>query len=99
MQISTFVINYQGRPFRESIMENKPLFWSLSIVMGICVVAAADISVDMREWLHLVPFPVDYRNELLSIIAFDFLGAYLIEVITAALFSDNRPHPSLRLSH
>lgn len=28
-QISTFSINYQGRPFRESIRENKYMFWGL----------------------------------------------------------------------
>ena len=28
-QVSTFSINYQGRPFRESIRENRGMYWGL----------------------------------------------------------------------
>lgn len=97
MQVSTFVINYQGRPFRENLFENKPLFYALSIVMTICVVAASDLSSDMRSWLNLVEFPEEYRNQLLKWIGIDFFGAMLIEFVANRLFADNRPHHSLRL--
>ncbi|KAJ1551720.1 hypothetical protein HK096_003442, partial [Nowakowskiella sp. JEL0078] len=57
MQISTFAINYQGAPFRESIQQNKALFNSLLTVTGICVLAAMEVSEDLNEWMQLVPFP------------------------------------------
>ena len=49
----------QGRPFRESMYENKPMFYTLSAVMGICVFAASDTSEEFRVWLELVPFPLE----------------------------------------
>lgn len=36
-QISTFSINYQGRPFRESIRENRYMFWGLVSVGALAV--------------------------------------------------------------
>lgn len=57
MQISTFAINYQGRPFRESLWENKSLLYSLGIVTGIAAVAATEVSEELNEWMQLVPFP------------------------------------------
>lgn len=57
MHVSTFAINYQGRPFRESITENRPLFYSLSTVMAICVLAATEYSPELSQLMELVPFP------------------------------------------
>jgi len=41
------------------MFENKPMFYTLSAVMGICVFAATDSSAAFREWLELVPFPTE----------------------------------------
>lgn len=57
MQVATFAVNYQGHPFRESLYENRSLFKSLSIVFGIGVFAASEISRDFNNWFQLVPFP------------------------------------------
>lgn len=97
MQISTFAINYQGLPFRESLRENKPLFRSLAIVAAIAVIAASESFSELNEWMQLVPFPDDFRGKLMWTMAFDFGCAFVIETVTSYLFSDNKPKKSLLL--
>ncbi|KAI9204679.1 uncharacterized protein BJ171DRAFT_505077, partial [Polychytrium aggregatum] len=97
MQISTFAINYQGRPFRESLVENKPLYNSLFSVTCIAFAAATEFSSVLNDWMQLVPFPDDFRYKLLATMVFDFGGAWLWEMGMATMFSDNRPKPSLLL--
>lgn len=43
-QISTFSINYQGRPFRESIRENRAMFWGLVGVGALAFSCASPLS-------------------------------------------------------
>ncbi|KAJ1550225.1 hypothetical protein HK405_001115, partial [Cladochytrium tenue] len=95
MQVSTFAINYQGEPFRESLVRNKSLFNSIRIVSLIAIVAALELSEDFNGWLQLVPFPDDFRYKLVSTMAFDFGGAWVVEMVCTYLFSDNRPRPEL----
>ncbi|KAJ3205031.1 hypothetical protein HDU67_009150 [Dinochytrium kinnereticum] len=95
MQISTFAINYQGEPFRESLFKNKALYNSIGFVGCIAVASATEISEGLNDWLQLVPFPGDFRYKLLATMAFDFFGAWLVEAVTSALFSDNRPKKAL----
>ncbi|KAI9339089.1 hypothetical protein BDR26DRAFT_862609 [Obelidium mucronatum] len=95
MQISTFAINYQGEPFRESLFKNKSLYNSLLMVTGIAVLAASEISPELNSSMQLVPFPDDFRYKLMATMAFDFGGAWVVEVITNFLFSDNRAKAEL----
>ncbi|KAJ3027019.1 UNVERIFIED_CONTAM: hypothetical protein HDU68_004637 [Siphonaria sp. JEL0065] len=95
MQISTFAINYQGEPFRESLFKNKSLYNSLMMVTGIAVLAATEISPELNSSMQLVPFPDDFRYKLMGTMAFDFGGAWVVEVITGYLFSDNRAKAEL----
>lgn len=61
MQIATFGINYQGHPFRESFMENKPLKNSIMMVGAIAFVAASELIPELNNWMQLVPLPADVR--------------------------------------
>lgn len=91
MQVSTFVVNYQGRPFRESLAENKHLRNSLLAVSGIAIVAAAELIPEFNEWLQLVPMPPAFRRRLLGLLFLDFFGCMAIEAITRGLFFTNKP--------
>ncbi|KAJ3071425.1 hypothetical protein HDU98_005354 [Podochytrium sp. JEL0797] len=95
MQISTFAINYQGEPFRESLFKNKSLYNSLMMVTGIAVLAASEISPELNNTMQLVPFPDDFRYKLMATMAFDFGGAWVVEVVCNWLFSDNRARAEL----
>lgn len=58
MQIATFAINYQGRPFRESLTENKPLWLAIRIVGSILVTSALQVFPFINGWMELVDMPV-----------------------------------------
>merc|ERR1711936_656117 len=40
LQVSTFAINYRGHPFMESLVENRPLLYSLAGAGGFVVMLA-----------------------------------------------------------
>jgi cation-transporting ATPase 13A1 len=60
-QVSTFAINYQGRPFRESIRENKYLYYGLVGASGVAVSGALDLVPEFNRWLQVVEMTVDVR--------------------------------------
>ncbi len=70
MQISTFAINYQGLPFRESLRQNKALYNSLLATATIAVLAASEMVPDLNEWMQLVPFPDEVGREILIFICY-----------------------------
>ncbi|KAI8618780.1 hypothetical protein BC830DRAFT_1208454 [Chytriomyces sp. MP71] len=95
MQVSTFAINYQGEPFRESLFANKSLYNSIMMVSAVAAAAATEISPELNSSMQLVPFPDDFRYKLMATMAFDFGGAWTVEVITNYFFSDNRAREEL----
>lgn len=95
MQISTFAINYQGLPFRESILQNRSMRNSLGIVFVIAFAAAAEVSPELNNTMQLVEFPDEFRYKLLACMSADFLGAWLVEYVTWYFFSNNKAKKSL----
>ncbi|KAF2014328.1 cation-transporting ATPase 4 [Aaosphaeria arxii CBS 175.79] len=90
-QISTFAINYQGRPFREGISENKGMYWGLLGVSGVAFSCATEFIPELNEKLRLVPFTSDFKFMLTSMMILDYVGCYVIEKGLKWGFSDYRP--------
>ncbi|PVU97907.1 hypothetical protein BB559_001861 [Furculomyces boomerangus] len=90
-QISTFAINYQGHPFRESLRENKVLYRGLLLVGAITVLCATESSRGLNDFMRLVEMPPKFRDTLCITIALDFYGSYIVEKLVKTMFSDNRP--------
>ena len=53
-QVSTFAVNFQGRPFREGITENPALYYGLLSVAGVAICGATDFIPELNRWLQLV---------------------------------------------
>lgn len=53
-QVSTFAINFQGRPFREGIRENSKLYWGLVGASAVAFSGATDFFPDLNRWLQIV---------------------------------------------
>lgn len=53
-QVSTFAINFQGRPFREGIRENPALFWGLVGASAVAFSGATDFMPELNRWLQIV---------------------------------------------
>ncbi|KAK8159579.1 cation-transporting ATPase 4 [Phyllosticta citrichinensis] len=90
-QISTFAINYQGRPFRESIKENKGMYYGLVGVAFVAFSCATEFIPEINEKLRLVPFTTDFKMTMTALMVIDYAGCWIIEKVLKHFFSDYRP--------
>ncbi|MCJ1451057.1 hypothetical protein MMC28_001391 [Mycoblastus sanguinarius] len=90
-QISTFAINYQGRPFREGIKENRGMYWGLVLVSGVAFSCSTEFIPEINEKLKLVPFSTEFKVIMTAVMIVDYVGCYVIEKVLKYLYSDYRP--------
>ncbi|KAL8893754.1 MAG: hypothetical protein Q9192_004957 [Flavoplaca navasiana] len=90
-QISTFAINYQGRPFREGIRENRGMYWGLILVSGVAFSCSTEFIPELNEKLKLVPFTTGFKLTMTMVMVADYIGCYIVEFVLKAAFSDFRP--------
>jgi len=90
-QVSTFALNYQGRPFREGLTENPALYYGLLGVAGVAINGALDIVPEFNSWLQLTNMPWDFRYRLIIAMCFDYGGAYVGEQTMKYFFIDKKP--------
>ncbi|CAG8522745.1 9987_t:CDS:10 [Ambispora gerdemannii] len=91
MQVSTFAINYQGHPFRESLRENTFLYYGLLGVGAIAIAGATEFVPELNSWLSLVPQPFDFKTKLTATMLLDFGLAWVVEIICKFFFAHNKP--------
>ncbi|KAH8168686.1 e1-E2 ATPase domain-containing protein [Sarocladium implicatum] len=90
-QISTFAINYQGRPFRESLSENKGMFYGIVGVSGLAFACAMEVFPEINEQMKLVPFSDEFKYKMTTVMVLDYGCCWIIEKTLKMLFSDFRP--------
>jgi len=92
-QVSTFAINFQGRPFREGIRENSALWWGLVGASGVAFSGATDFMPELNRWLQIVEMHYSFKFKLTITMILDFTGCWLVEMLCKALFADLAPKP------
>nr|XP_019003040.1 cation-transporting ATPase 13A1 [Kwoniella mangroviensis CBS 8507]OCF66501.1 cation-transporting ATPase 13A1 [Kwoniella mangroviensis CBS 8507] len=90
-QVSTFVLNFQGRPFREGIRENPPLYWGLLGVSAVAYSGATDFLPELNRWLQLVEMSSSFKFKLTTSMILDFVGCWAIEKSCKSLFASLEP--------
>ncbi|KAK0550438.1 putative cation-transporting ATPase 1 [Tilletia horrida] len=90
-QVSTFAVNFIGRPWRESLFENKYMYYGLAGASGVAFASALDVFPELNEWLQIVPMEWDFRLRLVAVMFGDLAGCWLIETVAKILFRDGRP--------
>ncbi len=90
-QISTFAVNYQGRPFREALSENKGMFYGIVGVSAIAFACSTEFIPELNEAMKLVPFKPKFKTTMTAVMVIDFVACWVIEVVLKFLFSDFRP--------
>lgn len=91
-QVATFAINHRGRPFMQSLSENKPLRNSLMATGGFTLACAAELFPDWNEFLELVPLPTpEFRYTMVLILVLDYVLCDRIEALAMWLFLDRNP--------
>jgi len=93
LQISTFAVNYKGRPFMESLFENKALLYALMVPSLVVVCLVKNMVPDLTETLELVPFPDEQGNLILMTLAADMSLAFIIDRVLGALLARGQPVP------
>ncbi|KAF4610180.1 hypothetical protein D9613_010592 [Agrocybe pediades] len=92
-QVSTFTINFQGRPFREGIRENKALWYGLLGASAVAFSGALDLMPEMNRWLQIVEMKGSFQLRLTASMLVDFIGCWIIEKTCKYLFADLEPKP------
>ncbi|KAK5634312.1 hypothetical protein RRF57_010026 [Xylaria bambusicola] len=90
-QISTFAVNYQGRPFREALSENKGMFYGIIGVTAIAFSCSTEFIPEVNEQMKLVKFTDEFKMTMTAVMILDYVGCWVIEVVLKRLFSDYRP--------
>ena len=90
-QVSTFAINYQGRPFRESIRENRGMYWGLIACSFVAFSASTEFIPELNQKLKLVPFSSAFKTTLTIVMALDYVGCWVVEKVLKQAFSDYQP--------
>ena len=90
-QVSTFAINYQGRPFRESISENRGMYWGLIGCTFVAFSGATEFIPELNEKLRLVPFTSEFKTTLTLLMILDYFGCLLVERVLKRYFADFVP--------
>lgn len=90
-QISTFAINYQGRPFRESLSENRGMFYGIVGVTALAFSCSMELVPEINQQMKLVPFTAEFRTTMTTVMLLDYGACWVIEVVLKRLFSDFRP--------
>ena len=77
---TNFLINYEGEPFMTNLWSGNILPKVLVIHMSVLVVAALDISADVRSWLQLHELPEDFPGYLvIGTMVLDFAICYITQ--------------------
>ncbi|CDK26699.1 unnamed protein product [Kuraishia capsulata CBS 1993] len=87
-QVSTFAVNYQGRPFRESIRENKGMYYGLLGVSFLALAGATEFLPEMNEAMQFVKMTETFKFKLTASILLDFVLAWGIELFLKYFYAD-----------
>ncbi|GAA6000885.1 hypothetical protein JCM10207_004705 [Rhodosporidiobolus poonsookiae] len=90
-QVSTFAVNFQGRPFREGITENPALYYGLLGVGAVAVNGAINFVPEFNSWLSLVDMEWPFRLRMCIVMFADYFGAWLADIVLKSLFANNEP--------
>ncbi|KAI0732592.1 endoplasmic reticulum Ca-transporting P-type ATPase [Fomitopsis betulina] len=90
-QVSTFSINYQGRPFREGLRENPALYYGLVGAGAVAFSGATDFVPELNRWLQIVEMERTFMNKLTLTMIVDFVGCWVVEFVCKWLFADLEP--------
>ncbi|KAI0319700.1 endoplasmic reticulum Ca-transporting P-type ATPase [Amylostereum chailletii] len=90
-QVSTFAINYQGRPFREGIRENPALYWGLVGASAVAFSGATDFMPELNRWLQVVEMDTSFKVKLTASMVIDFVGCFVVEKVCKHLFAELEP--------
>ncbi|CAF0998941.1 unnamed protein product [Didymodactylos carnosus] len=79
LQVATFAVNYQGKPFMESLRSNKPLLYSLIFSFTLVISLIFNLLPQVTEQFQIVIIPDDLRIIFFYVVLGDIVTAYVID--------------------
>ncbi|ODQ77821.1 hypothetical protein BABINDRAFT_163208 [Babjeviella inositovora NRRL Y-12698] len=87
-QVSTFAVNYQGRPFRESISENRGMYYGLIGVTFLAFSGSTEFIPELNEAMSFVKMETAFKVKLTFCLILDLGVCFAIESVLKHFFSD-----------
>lgn len=88
-QVSTFAVNYQGLPFRESIKDNKGMYYGLLGVAGLAFSCSTEFIPELNEQMKFVPMDYIFKIKLTGSILLDLVGTAAVEQVLKHFFMNS----------
>ena len=86
-QVSTFAVNYKGKPYMEGLAANKGLLVTLGGSALLIAALTSGALSDLADYLELVPLPTEeLRSDLLGLMAADFCLCWLLDKTLSKIF-------------
>eukprot|EP00866_Antonospora_locustae_P000858 jgi/Antlo1/858/1969 len=85
-QVSTFIINYIGRPFRESMLENKPLTICMTGLCFFIAMLVFQTKEDFVRTMEIVSFDREMKLRICKIMGTNFFACLAVERLCFYLF-------------
>jgi len=79
LQVATFAVNYQGRPFMESLRSNKPLLYSLIFSFSLIICLIFNLLPQVTEQFQIVIIPDDLRIIFFYVVLGDIVTAFIVD--------------------
>lgn len=87
MSTTTFFVNYEGRPFMESITSNQKLKKAILVLYAIAGLMIMDLEMT-REYFELVPFPgEEFQMRVGLILALDTGLCWLVATMVKRVYA------------
>lgn len=90
-QVSTFAVNYQGLPFKESISLNKGMYYGLLGVAGLALAGSTEFMPELNEAMQFVKMDPVFKTKLTGSIVVDLGATWLIEIVLKYLYMNSAP--------
>lgn len=89
-QVSTFVVNYQGEPFRENIKSNKGMYYGIVGVSALALAGSTEFIPELNEAMKFVPMDEIFKVKLTATLLLDFFGSWAFELFFKYFFMDSK---------
>uniref|UniRef100_A0A0C9RQS5 TSA: Wollemia nobilis Ref_Wollemi_Transcript_22314_4479 transcribed RNA sequence n=1 Tax=Wollemia nobilis TaxID=56998 RepID=A0A0C9RQS5_9CONI len=91
IQVATFAVNYMGHPFNQSIGENRPFCYALTMAFIFFTAITSDMFRSLNDWLKLVPLPQPFGSKILLWAVLMMISCYIWEHTLRWLFPGKMP--------
>ena len=85
--VTTFLVNYKGRPYMIALKDNKLLLYTLLFGWFTIHACVLEVVPDFNAYLQLVPMPDEaFKLRLVLLMLFDVAVSFVVEKVSAFFF-------------